>query len=165
MSATPSTMLPLGSALPSFELPNATDGRSISSAELGGARGVLVMFICNHCPYVVHIRNKLVELAHHALDEGFSVVAINANSQQTHPQDGPANMKQLATQEHWRFPFLFDDSQDVARAFHAACTPDLFLFDGARRLVYRGQFDDARPKSATPVTGKDLGAAIQAVVT
>src|SRR4051812_42246953 len=101
MSATPSTMLPLGTALPEFKLPNAVDGRPVSSAELNGAKGVLVMFICNHCPFVIHIRPKLLEVAHQALGQGVSVVAINANSQQSHPQDGPEHMKQLAQAEHW----------------------------------------------------------------
>lgn len=157
-------MLPLGTILPTFALPNVIDGQSVSSTGLSGPAGVLVMFICNHCPYVIHIRPKLLEVAHRALDRGFSVVAINSNSQQTHPQDGPAAMRELAKAEQWRFPFLFDDTQEVARAFHAACTPDLFLFDGARRLVYRGQFDDARPSKPTPVTGKDLNAAIDQVL-
>ncbi len=163
MSATESTMLPLGSALPAFTLPNAIDGRPVSSAELTGPKGVLVMFICNHCPYVIHIRRQLLEVAHHALDAGFSVAAINANSEKTHPQDGPEKMRELATAEHWQFPFLFDPTQEVARAFHAACTPDLFLFDAQHRLAYRGQFDDARPSKPTPVTGKDLKAALDAL--
>ena len=164
MSTTPSTMLPLGSALPDFNLPNAIDGRAISSRELTGSRGTLVMFICNHCPYVIHIRARLLEIANKAVEQGFAVVAINANSQQTHPEDGPQQMKELATAEHWRFPFLFDETQAVAHAFHAACTPDLFLFDAGRKLSYRGQFDDARPSKPTPVTGKDLTAAIDALL-
>jgi peroxiredoxin len=138
MAATESTMLPLGTPLPDFMLPNAVDGSTVSSVSLRGGKGTLVMFICNHCPYVVHIRAKLVEVAHQALDQGFKVVAINSNSRKTHPQDGPQNMKALASQEGWRFPFLFDETQGVAKAFKAACTPDLFLFveadagDGAR---------------------------------
>jgi hypothetical protein len=105
----------------------------------------------------------LVEVAHRALDAGFSVVAINSNSQRTHPQDGPSNMKALATEEQWRFPFLFDETQSVAKAFAAACTPDLYVFDAKGLLAYRGQFDDARPSKPTPVTGRDLQAAIDAV--
>ena len=163
MASTPSTMLALGTPLPAFSLPNAVDGQQLSSKDLAGSRGVLVMFICNHCPYVIHIRARLLDVAHRALAEGFDVVAINANSQQTHPQDGPAQMKQLALAEQWRFPFLFDETQAVARAFAAACTPDLFLFDAQRRLAYRGQFDDARPSKPTPVTGRDLQAALEAV--
>lgn len=163
MASTPSTMLPLGTGLPEFTLPNVIDGQPVSSRSFEGKAGVLVMFICNHCPYVIHIRSKLVEVAHRAAEQGLAVVAINANSEKTHPQDGPPHMKQLAVAEGWRFPFLFDQTQEVARAFTAACTPDLFVFDAKRRLVYRGQFDDSRPSKATPVTGKDLLAAIDAV--
>lgn len=164
MASTPSTMLPLGTTLPEFTLTNAVDGRAVSSNELAGKRGALVMFICNHCPYVIHIRGKLVEVAHRALENGLGVVAINANSEKSHPQDGPPHMKELAGSEGWRFPFLFDQSQAVARAFTAACTPDLFLFDAGGKLVYRGQFDDARPSKPTPVTGRDLQAAIDALI-
>ena len=163
MTATASTMLPLGTAMPAFELPDARTGALVSGASLTGERGVVVMFICNHCPYVVHIRSELVRVAHEALELGLSVVAINANSQTTHPQDGPEHMNELAVREGWRFPFLFDDGQRVARAFDAACTPDLYVFDAARRLAYRGQFDDARPKNDRPVDGHDLRAAIEAV--
>ncbi len=164
MAATPSTMLPLGTSLPDFTLTNAVDGRPVGAKDLRRGKGTLVMFICNHCPFVIHIRAKLVEVAHRAIDGGLSVVAINANSTQTHPQDGPQHMKQLATVEKWRFPFLFDETQDVAKAFSAACTPDLFLFDGTGALVYRGQFDSSRPSKADPVTGQDLQAAIDAVL-
>jgi thiol-disulfide isomerase/thioredoxin len=163
MAATESRMLALGTALPAFTLPDVAFARKVSSDALQGARGVLVMFICNHCPYVIHIRPKLVEVAHRALDAGFAVVAINSNSVLTHPQDGPGPMRQLATSEGWRFPFCFDETQAVAHAFGAACTPDLFLFDAARRLAYRGQFDDARPGKPVPVTGRDLQAALDAV--
>lgn len=163
MAVTPSNMLPLGSAMPAFELMDAVSGRPVSSDAVAGERGTLVMFICNHCPYVVHIREELVRTAHEALDRGFGAVAINANSVRTHPQDGPEHMRALARDEGWRFPYLFDATQAVARAFEAACTPDLFLFDGARRLVYRGQFDDARPGNGRAVSGRDLRAAIAAV--
>lgn len=164
MAQTPSTMLPLGTPLPDFALTDAVGGAVWSPARLDGPRGVLVMFICNHCPFVVHVRAALVAAAHDALGRGVSVAAINANSAATHPQDGPPHMKALAEAEGWRFPFLFDDTQDVARAFRAACTPDLYLFDASRRLVYRGQLDDARPGNGVPVTGRDLRAAIDAVV-
>ncbi len=164
MAATPSTMLPLGTQLPDFTLTNAVDGQPVSAKDLKRGKGTLVMFICNHCPFVIHIRPKLVELSNRAVEHGLSVVAINANSQQTHPQDGPPHMKQLATVEKWRFPFLFDETQAVAKAFAAACTPDLFLFDAKGALVYRGQFDAARPSKPDPVTGKDLSEAIDAVL-
>jgi hypothetical protein len=133
------------------------------SALAKGKRGTLVMFICNHCPFVVHVRAGLVAAAHDALDQGLAVVAINSNDQLTYPQDGPEAMAKLARAEKWRFPFLFDETQDVARAFDAQCTPDLYLFDGKGTLAYRGQFDDSRPNNGKPVTGHDLRAAIEAV--
>jgi hypothetical protein len=157
-------MLPIGTPLPAVVLPDAATGRAVDVAELAaGKRGTLVMFVCNHCPFVVHIRHALVAAAHDALDRGLAVVAINSNSTQSHPQDGPEHMRALAADEGWRFPFLFDETQEVARAFDAACTPDLYLFDGARTLAYRGQFDDSRPGNDVPVTGRDLRAAIEAV--
>ncbi len=164
MAETPSTMLSLGTPLPQFRLPDAVSGRTVDGAELArGKKGLLVAFICNHCPYVKHIRSELVRASHEALDQGFAVVAINSNDEGAYPQDGPAAMKQLATAEGWRFPFLFDASQEVAQAFRAACTPDLFLFDGSLKLAYRGQFDDSRPSLPRPVTGSALRGAIAAV--
>lgn len=164
MAETPSTMLPLGTQLPSFRLTDAVSGRTVDGAELArGKKGLLVVFVCNHCPYVKHIRSELVRASHEALDQGFAVVAINSNDEAAYPEDGPAAMKQLATAEGWRFPFLFDETQEVARAFRAACTPDLFLFDAGPRLAYRGQFDDSRPSLTRPVTGSSLRGAITAV--
>jgi hypothetical protein len=164
MAQTPSTMLPLGTALPHAQLPDVVTGKVVDLAALAaGKRGALVMFICNHCPYVVHVRSELVKVAHEAVERGFAVVAINSNSKETHPQDGPENMARLARQEAWRFPFLFDDSQEVARAFRAACTPDLYLFDARLELAYRGQLDDSRPGNGKPLTGQDLRAALDAV--
>jgi len=164
MAVTPSNSLPGGSLLPDFELLDVVQDRRVRALDVVGARGTLVMFICNHCPFVVHIRSELVRVAHEALALGVGVVAINANSLRTHPQDGPGPMRALALAEQWRFPFLFDATQDVARAFDAACTPDLYLFDAARRLAYHGQFDDSRPHNGKPVTGRDLRAALAAVV-
>jgi thiol-disulfide isomerase/thioredoxin len=164
MAETPSTMLALGTQLPPFRLTDAVSGRAVDGAELArGKKGLVVAFICNHCPYVKHIRGELVRVSHEALDQGFAVVAINSNDEAAYPQDGPAAMKQLATAEGWRFPFLFDETQDVARAFRAACTPDLFVFDAGLRLAYRGQFDDSRPSLPRPVTGASLRAALGAV--
>ena len=164
MAETPSTMLPLGTPAPAFKLADAVTGRLVDDhAEARGKKGLLVAFICNHCPYVKHIRRELVRVAHEALDQGFAVLAVNSNDEKAFPEDGQAAMRQLAREEGWRFPFLFDETQEVARAFHAACTPDLFLFDGALRLAYRGQFDDSRPSNGRPVTGADLRGAIQAV--
>jgi hypothetical protein len=157
-------MLPLGTPLPSIDLVNAVDGSRVDVGRLAqGKRGVLVMFLCNHCPYVVHIRRELARAAHEAIDHGIAAVAINSNDLETYPQDGPDAMKRLAVDEAWRFPFLFDESQAVAKSFAAECTPDLYLFDEARKLVYRGQFDDSRPSNGKPVTGRDLRAAIDAV--
>ncbi len=157
-------MLPLGTPLPPARLSSAADGAAVDVQALAaGKKGTVVLFVCNHCPYVVHIRRELVRAAHEALDEGLAVVAINSNDAESHPQDGPAAMARLAKEEGWRFPFLFDATQEVARAFHAECTPDLFVFDGSQRLAYRGQFDDSRPSNGKAVTGKDLRAAVEAV--
>lgn len=163
MAATPSTMLPLGTDMPRFSLTDVIHGKPVTQDDLKARSGYLVMFICNHCPYVVHIRAELIKVAHEAIHEGFAVVAINSNSIKTHPQDGPAHMKELALAEKWRFPFLYDETQNVARVYQAACTPDLFLFDAAKKLSYRGQFDDSRPSNGKPVTGKDLRDAITTV--
>jgi thiol-disulfide isomerase/thioredoxin len=164
MAETPSTMLPLGTALPPLRLADAVTGGTVDAAEASrGKKGLLVAFICNHCPYVKHIRGELVRLAHAALDQGFAVVAVNSNDPGAYPEDGPVEMARLARQEGWRFPFVFDDTQEVAKAFRAACTPDLFLFDGQGRLAYRGQFDQSRPSNGKPVDGAHLRAAIDAV--
>jgi hypothetical protein len=163
--ATSSSMLALGTPLPTVRLTNTVDGIEVDVTKLAaGSRGVLVTFLCNHCPYVVHLRKQLVRVAHEALDRGITVVAINSNDLDTYPQDGPGPMGRLAKDEKWRFPFLFDATQDVARAFRAECTPELYLFDAEGRLAYRGQFDDSRPANGKPVTGSDLRAAIDAVL-
>jgi peroxiredoxin len=157
-------MLALGTRLPNFKLIDAVTGQAVSASGLPGQKGVLVLFICNHCPYVVHIRKELVKVAEQALTAGVSVVAINSNSIDSHPQDGPVHMKELASSEGWRFPFVFDETQEVAKDFTAACTPDIFLFDANRKLAYRGQFDDSRPSNGKPVTGADLREALDAVI-
>jgi peroxiredoxin len=162
MAETPSNMLPLGTTVPPFQL-TGVDGAAWSP-EAARGKPLFVAFICNHCPFVVHIRKSLVATAHEYLDKGVAVAAINANSVETHPQDGPDAMRELAAREHWRFPFLFDATQEVARAFRAACTPDLYLFDRDHKLVYRGQFDDSRPGNGKPVTGESLRAAMEAVL-
>ena len=163
MVDTLSEMLALGTPVPPFTLPDVVSRDPVSEATAMGERGLLVMFICNHCPFVVHIRSVLVALAHDALDRGVGVVAINSNSAVSHPQDGPPNMRALAASEAWRFPFLFDAGQDVAKAFRAACTPDFYLFDGAGSLFYRGQLDASRPKNDVAVTGSDLRGALDAL--
>jgi peroxiredoxin len=164
MSVTPSTMLPLGTRAPGFALVNAIDGRTTSLEDVRGKRVLLVMFICNHCPFVVHVRDELTKLATDYLSREVGIVAINANSSKTHPQDAPEAMKRLALQLGWSFPFLFDETQEVAKAYRAACTPDFYLFDASFRLVYRGQLDDARPGNGVPVTGMHLRAAMDAVL-
>ncbi len=164
MSLTPSTMLALGTPAPDFSLPNAVDGETVALSDFADMPALLVMFICNHCPYVVHVREAFKPLYDDFVGRGLGVVAINSNSLQTHPQDGPEHMKDLAEEMGWEFPFCMDESQDVARAYSAACTPDFFLFDGERKLAYRGQLDGARPGNGVPVTGEDLRAAIQAVL-
>lgn len=165
MARTPSNMLPLGTVAPDFALTDAVSGRTVTRAEVSaGKKALLVMFICNHCPFVVHVREELTRLAADYGTKGVAVVAINANSLKSHPQDGPPHMKALAQELGWGFPFLFDDTQSVARAFHAACTPDFFLFDGGARLVYRGQLDEARPGNGKPVDGRDLRGALDALL-
>jgi redoxin len=156
--------LPLGTRLPTIRLNGAVDGAPVDVGALAsGKRGTLVMFLCNHCPFVVHVRRELASVAHEAIDRGFAVFAINSNDAETYPQDGPDAMARLAREENWRFPFLFDATQEVARAMKAQCTPDLYLFDAEGLLVYRGQFDDSRPSNGKPVTGRDLRSALEAV--
>lgn len=163
MPETPSTMLDLGTLLPSFSLPDF-NGRTVSDADFKGARGLLVAFICKHCPFVRHIRGEFSKFAQEYEAKGLKVVAIASNSVVEFPEDGPEGMKQEATEAGYVFPYLFDDKQEVAKVFRAACTPDLFLFDADRRLAYRGQFDGSRPKNDVPVTGADLRAAADAVL-
>ena len=164
MALTPSNMLPLGIKAPEFALRNAVDGSAVTLKDFEGSEALLVMFICNHCPFVIHVRDELARLASDYLPRGLAIVAINSNSSVTHPQDGPEHMKELALSQGWEFPFLFDETQSVAQTYKAACTPDFFLLDADRRLVYRGQLDDSRPGNDVPVTGKDLRAAIDAVL-
>jgi hypothetical protein len=159
-----SSMLQLGTPWPTIRLKNAVDGALVDVAmSAAGKRGALVMFICNHCPFVVHIRRELVAVAHEAIDRGLAVFAINSNDSDAYPQDGPDAMATLARAEKWRFPFLFDPTQEVARLMRAQCTPDLYLYDSEGKLAYRGQFDDSRPSNGKPVTGRDLRGAIDAV--
>jgi hypothetical protein len=158
-------MLPLGTPLPALRLTDPLSGQVVRPADLArGTKGLLVAFLCNHCPYVRHIRDRFVMTAHLALDRGLAVVAVNSNDPESYPQDGPREMARLANAESWRFPFLFDESQEAAKALRAACTPDLFLFDRELKLVYRGEFDDSRPGNGKPVTGAALQAAIDALL-
>ncbi|HWO10399.1 MAG TPA: thioredoxin family protein [Polyangiaceae bacterium] len=164
MAATPSTMRELGAPLPKFQLPDARTGELVSDAQLRGQGPAVVAFICNHCPFVVHIRAGLVEFGRYCQGASVPFVAISSNDVSTHPQDGPGPMAQEAKRHGFTFPYLYDESQGVARAFDAACTPDFFVFDAAGKLAYRGQFDGARPSNALPVTGADLRAAVEALL-
>ncbi|MDP2498513.1 MAG: thioredoxin family protein [Candidatus Palauibacterales bacterium] len=155
MSVTPSTMSPLGMEAPDFELPD-TSGELVSLGEFDGANALLVVFLCNHCPYVKHIRDELAEFARDYRDEGLAVVGISSNDVEQYPEDAPDRMKEVKEEVGFPFPYLYDESQEVAREYGAACTPDFFLFDENRELVYRGQFDDSRPGNDVPVTGEDL---------
>ena len=163
MSLTPSTMLPLGTSAPPFALPDVS-GKTVSIADFQNAPALLVMFICNHCPYVKHVRSGLAQLACDYQAQGVAVVAISSNDIESHPDDSPAKMAVEAKEADYTFPYLYDESQAVARAYQAACTPDFFHFDREKRLVYRGQLDDSRPGNGIPVTGKDLRAALDAVM-
>jgi len=164
MAATESTMLALGTPAPVFSLPDVLSGRTISVDTFAGKKALLVMFICPHCPYVKHIQKPLAAMANQYAATGLATVAISSNDVAQYPEDGPDGMCGQAQDCGFAFPYCYDESQDVARAYQAACTPDFFLFDGARKLVYRGQFDGARPKNDVPVTGADLRAAIEAVL-
>ena len=163
MAETPSTMLALGTKAPHFRLPDP-HGKWVSSDDFKEAPALLVVFMCNHCPYVKHIRARFAELAKEYQRQGVAVVGINSNDAESYPDDAPEKMAEEIKQVGYTFPYLYDESQEVAKAYRAACTPDLYLFDRDRRLVYRGQFDDSRPGNGRPVTGADLGAALDAVL-
>ena len=162
MALTPSTMLPLGTAAPDFALPD-TEGKTVSLGDFKG-KPLLVMFICNHCPYVKHLRAALASTGKAYQSKGMAIVGISANDVENYPDDSPAKMKIEAADAGYTFPYLYDASQAVAKAYHAACTPDFFLFDKDHKLVYRGQYDDSRPGNDKPVTGADLKAAMDAVL-
>jgi peroxiredoxin len=163
MALTPSTMLALGSKAPDFRLPD-TDGTTVSLDDFKNAPAYLIMFICNHCPYVKHVRPELAKLTREYRDKGVAVVGISANDITTHPDDSPERMAREKAEAGYTFPYLYDETQEVAQAYQAACTPDFFVFDRDRKLVYRGQMDDSRPDNGKPLTGKDLRAALDAVL-
>jgi len=156
-------MLPLGTTAPDFKLPD-TSGKTITLAEFQGKPALLVIFMCNHCPYVKHIRAGLAQLARDYQPRGAAIVGVNSNDVANYPEDSPAKMKEEVKTAGYVFPYLYDEKQAAARAYRAACTPDLYLFDKNRKLVYRGQFDDSRPANGLPVTGKDLRSALDAVL-
>jgi len=164
MARTESNMQTLGTPAPDFELPDTVSGRSIRFDDIAGSRATVVMFICNHCPFVKHILSGLAEFGRdHADSDDVGIVAISANDVRGHPQDGPEFMKVLAERSGLTFPYLYDERQDVARRYGAACTPDFFLFDADRKLAYRGRFDAATPGNDQPVTGAELRAAVAAL--
>jgi len=156
-------MLPLGTKAPDFRLPD-TAGKMVSLADFESATALLVVFMCNHCPYVKHIRTGLAQLARDYMTRGVSIVGISSNDVENYPQDSPQKMAEEAKAAGYTFPYLYDETQAVAKAYRAACTPDLYLFDGEQRLAYRGQFDDSRPGNNVPVTGKDLRVALDALL-
>ena len=164
MAQTLSTMLPLGTRAPAFTLPDTVSGKTKSLEALKGAKGTVVMFICNHCPYVKHINAELVRVARDYQRRGIAFIAISSNDVATHPEDGPDRMREAAHTHGYTFPYLYDESQEVAKAYQAACTPDFYVFDPQLGCVYRGQFDDSRPKSGKGATGRDLRHALDAVV-
>ena len=162
MAKTESTMAALGVSAPDFALPD-TEGRTVVLGDFADASGLLVVFMCNHCPFVRHIREELARSVKRYQGKGLAVVAISSNDAEAFPEDGPEGMAREVEEFGYTFPYLFDETQSVAKVYKAACTPDFFLFDHERRLVYRGQFDGSRPGNDVPVTGADLGAAVDAL--
>lgn len=164
MARTPSNMLALGTIAPNFNLPDTISDKIVSLEKIKGEKGTLIMFICNHCPFVKYVNSKITELAATYQSKGIAFIAISSNDVINYPQDAPELMKQTALQEKYSFPYLFDESQEVARAYEAACTPDFYLFDEELKLVYRGQLDDSRPGNDIPLTGLDLSNAMDSLL-
>lgn len=164
MARTPSNMLALGTKAAPFELLNVVTGKKDSLSQLQSDKATVVMFICNHCPFVKHVLDGIISLANDYIPKGISFIAINSNDVEQYPDDSPENMKKLAEEKAFPFPYLFDETQEVAKAYEAACTPDFYIFDGKLELVYRGQMDDSRPGNDVPVTGGDIRAALDALL-
>ena len=164
MALTESNMLPIGTQAPDFTLPDTVSGKSISLNDIKSDKATVVMFICNHCPYVIHVNEELVKLAKDYQEKGVSFVAISSNDVENYPQDGPDKMKAHAEAVGYPFPYLYDESQDVAKSYDAACTPDFYLFDGDMNLSYRGRLDSSSPGNGQPLSGSDLRAAIDGVL-
>lgn len=164
MAFTESTMLPLGTKAPYFELPDTISGKTLTINALQSEKATVIVFSCNHCPYVLHLNKGIVALAKDYQPQGVSFIVISSNDADKYPEDAPHLMTILAQKEGYTFPYLYDETQEVARAYDAACTPDFYVFDGEMRLAYRGRFDGARPKNDLPVTGADLRAALDAVM-
>jgi len=164
MAFTESNMLPIGTAAPDFSLPDTVSGKMIALADVLSDQATVVMFLCNHCPYVIHVNEEIVRIANDYRSRGVSFVGISSNDVANYPQDGPDKMKEHAAATGYNFPYLYDETQAVAKAYDAACTPDFYVFDGAGKLAYRGRLDDSRPKNDNPLTGRDLRAAIDSVL-
>ncbi len=164
MALTPSTMLPLGTTAPDFLLTDVVSGKTISLDTFAGKQALLVMFICRHCPFVKHVQAEQAQIGKDYADADVGIVAISANDAVNYPEDAPDKLKAMAAEQGFTFPFCYDETQETAKAYTAACTPDFFLFDANRKLVYRGQLDDSRPSNNQPVTGKDLRTALDAVL-
>ena len=156
MAKTNSYMLPLGTVAPNFILPDTISGEETLLSEVKGTKGTLIIFMCNHCPYVLHLLDKIIEISSEIREFGINTVAISSNDVENYPDDHPILMKKLAEDRDFSFPYLYDETQSVALSYEAACTPDFYLFDSDLKLVYRGKFDDARPKNEEPISGKDL---------
>ncbi len=165
MAATRSNMMPLGTKAPAFNLLDTISGRQKSLEELRGKKGTVITFICNHCPFVIHVNPKMTKMAKSYSDNGISFIAISSNDVANYPQDAPHLMKEKAIEEGYMFPYLYDATQEVAKSYDAACTPDFYLFDEGLELVYRGQFDNSRPSNGIAVSGTDLKNAIEALIT
>lgn len=164
MAETYSNMLALGTKAPKFKLPDAVTGKMLALDDFKSDKAVVVMFISNHCPYVKHIQDKLAEVAQHYQTQGVKFIAINSNDIISYPADSPEKMRLVAEQHHYTFPYLFDETQEIARAYQAACTPDFYVFNKDMECVYRGRFDDATPGNSNPVTGKELTSALDSVL-
>jgi peroxiredoxin len=164
MARTPSKMLPLGTIAPDFFLLNTLTGKTVSLSDSSNDIGILIMFICNHCPFVKHLEKEIATLGNWATDMGLDVIAISSNDIVQYPEDSPDQMKVFAEKLNFKFPYVYDESQEVAKKFDAACTPDFYLFDSDKKLVYRGQFDNSRPGNEIPVTGESLRNAISSII-
>lgn len=164
MARTPSNMIPLGTKAPDFTLLNTITGEFSSYKDVKGKKGTVVMFICNHCPFVIHINQEIVRLANDYRTQGFGFVAISSNDVINYPQDSPEHMKEVAERNKYTFPYLYDETQEIAKAYNAACTPDFYVFDTESKLTYRGQLDDSRPGNGIPVNGRDLRQALDAIL-
>lgn len=164
MAAVSSTMIPLGTTAPDFLLTDVVSGKKVSLDSFKGKKGLLIMFICAHCPYVQHVKLQLARIGKDYQDQNIAIVAVSSNDASTYPEDSPENLKEMALECGFKFPLCYDETQETARAYGAVCTPDFFLFDENRKLVYRGQMDDSRPGNRKPVTGQDLRKALDAVI-